>query len=51
MVLSATPTRSKFVQYGIVSAGIFECGKIAGYPDIFTRITYYIQWILDNVKD
>ncbi|XP_045782134.1 phenoloxidase-activating factor 1-like isoform X2 [Maniola jurtina] len=32
---------------GIVSRGPRDCGQ--GYPGVYTRVTHYLPWILDNV--
>ncbi|KAJ8953051.1 hypothetical protein NQ314_007426 [Rhamnusium bicolor] len=40
---------SRFIQYGIVSYGPKHCG-INGQPGIYTRISKYMEWILDNLK-
>ncbi|XP_069363877.1 venom protease-like isoform X2 [Maniola hyperantus] len=32
---------------GIVSKGPTMCGQ--GYPGVYTRVSYYLTWILDNV--
>ncbi|XP_063985535.1 CLIP domain-containing serine protease B4-like [Diachasmimorpha longicaudata] len=39
----------RFVQYGIVSFGTKNCG-IEGYPGVYTRLVYYIDWILDRLR-
>uniref|UniRef100_A0A182SBP3 CLIP domain-containing serine protease n=1 Tax=Anopheles maculatus TaxID=74869 RepID=A0A182SBP3_9DIPT len=38
----------RFVQYGVISAGP-RCGT-QGVPGISTRVSYFMQWILDNIK-
>lgn len=35
---------------GIVSTGPKECGK-ANNPAIYTRVSKYLTWILDNMRD
>uniref|UniRef100_A0A182WMK6 CLIP domain-containing serine protease n=1 Tax=Anopheles minimus TaxID=112268 RepID=A0A182WMK6_9DIPT len=40
---------ARFVQFGIVSAGIRSCGK-ESVPGIYTRVTSYMDWIAANVK-
>ncbi|XP_076234951.1 ovochymase [Calliopsis andreniformis] len=37
----------KFVQYGIVSFGIKFCGT---NPAVYTKVIYYMDWILDNIR-
>ncbi|KAJ8965981.1 hypothetical protein NQ314_003809 [Rhamnusium bicolor] len=39
----------RYVQQGIVSIGPSACGTI-GFPGVYTRIAYYMQWILDNIE-
>ncbi|XP_028137099.1 CLIP domain-containing serine protease B10-like isoform X1 [Diabrotica virgifera virgifera] len=36
----------KYVQHGIVSFGVRQCN----YPAVFTKVDFYIKWILDNMK-
>lgn len=40
----------RVIQYGIVSYGPQQCG-IAGIPGVYTRVSYYMDWILDNMTD
>ncbi|CAG9860068.1 unnamed protein product [Phyllotreta striolata] len=40
----------RFVQYGIVSFGPRLCGA-KGKPGIYTRVTSFMKWILDNLED
>lgn len=42
---------NRAVQYGVTSAGL-DCQKPnkAPYPDLFTGIPYFMDWILDNIK-
>jgi len=38
---------SKQFQLGIVSFGQVQCG--GGLPGVYTRISNYLSWILDNI--
>ncbi|XP_026805709.1 LOW QUALITY PROTEIN: transmembrane protease serine 9-like [Rhopalosiphum maidis] len=39
--------RKQFYLIGIVSYGFKECGH-PGYPGVYTKVTSYMDWILDN---
>lgn len=39
----------KMFQHGIISIG-FDCSLIEPFPGIYTRVSKYIMWILDNMK-
>ncbi|XP_066589501.1 CLIP domain-containing serine protease B4-like [Prorops nasuta] len=41
--------RYKYMQYGIVSFGPGSCGK-EGFPGVYTRVVYYLDWILDTIR-
>lgn len=41
--------RVKYIQYGIVSFGLKSCGT-AGVPGVYTNVTYYMDWILDTLR-
>ena len=38
----------RMIQYGIVSYGPRQCGSLI--PGVYTDVTKYIKWILDNIK-
>lgn len=40
----------RYVQYGIVSFGVRKCGT-EGFPGVYTRVDYYLDWILDAMRD
>lgn len=42
------PENGKFIQYGIVSFGGNKCGERR--PGVYTKIVYYMDWILDTIK-
>lgn len=42
--------KSKIVQYGIVSYGAKSCGADKGIPGVYTTVSKYLDWILDNLK-
>lgn len=39
----------RYIQHGIVSFGHAYCGA-TGYPGVYTKVPYYMQWILDNIE-
>ncbi|XP_050093433.1 melanization protease 1-like [Anopheles aquasalis] len=40
---------ARFVEYGIVSAGIQSCGQ-RSVPGIYTRVAPYMEWIAENIQ-
>jgi len=42
--------RPKMVQYGIVSYGVATCGIESGFPGIYTKVSEYLNWMLDNMQ-
>ena len=44
--------KSKVVQIGLVSGtmGNMNCGA-KGIPSFYTRVSYYLKWILDNIME
>merc|ERR1712013_50317 len=42
--------RYRYHLIGIVSSGYSKCHTIKGFPDVYTRVTYFDQWIRDNIK-
>lgn len=47
--LSLVDSIPRYVQQGIVSFGPQDCGQIA-LPGVYTRVAYYMDWVLDNLK-
>ena len=45
-----TPTGPPYTLVGIVSFGAKRCGE-GGIPSINTRVSEYLNWILDRVDD
>jgi len=43
-------TSVRMIQHGVVSYGLLACGT-EGVPGIYTRVAYYIDWILDTMTD
>lgn len=40
----------KAVIFGVVAAGHADCGKgVTNFPGIYTNLTYYLDWVLDNM--
>jgi len=46
----ADDNRYRYHLIGIVSSGYSKCHTIKGYPDLYTRVTHFDQWIRDNIK-
>lgn len=40
---------SRFVQFGVVSAGVNSCG-VKTVPGIYTRVATYMDWIVANMR-
>ncbi|XP_028137604.1 phenoloxidase-activating factor 3-like [Diabrotica virgifera virgifera] len=40
---------ARYIQQGVVSFGPRECG-LEGFPGIYTRVAYYMDWILNNLR-
>ncbi|XP_058796722.1 melanization protease 1-like [Phymastichus coffea] len=41
--------KNKYIQYGIVSFGVKNCGT-QGLPGVYTRVDYYLDWILNSIR-
>lgn len=42
---------TKYIQFGIVSAGAPGCGAGDSKPGIYVRVQNYVHWILDNLEN
>lgn len=52
MIPAQVSKTARYVQYGIVSAGAPGCGVLSDTkPGIYVRVTQYMNWILDNIRD
>ncbi|KAF2900709.1 hypothetical protein ILUMI_05479 [Ignelater luminosus] len=49
MYLHREATEENWMTVGIVSFGLQKCG-IESQPGVYTRVTDYIPWILDNIE-
>jgi len=47
-LISRKNTLSSYMLVGVVSGGTSKCG--IGAPGIYTRVSNYRQWIVDNLK-
>ena len=46
-----TKEKNKVIQIGLVSGSLdVPCGT-PGYPTFYTRVQYYLKWILDNLEE
>ncbi|CAO1430645.1 unnamed protein product [Diamesa hyperborea] len=42
--------RVKAVLFGVVAAGHADCGHgVTNFPGIYTNVTYYLEWVLNNM--
>ncbi|KFB52509.1 AGAP009214-PA-like protein [Anopheles sinensis] len=48
-LLTRTST-GRYVQYGVVSYGLYSCGK-EPFPETYTRVASFIDWIFDNLEE
>lgn len=40
---------TRYVQQGVVSYGPEFCG-LDGFPGVYTKVAYFMDWVLDNLK-
>lgn len=40
---------ARWYQEGVVSFGVGDCGRL-GVPSVYTRVSKYYKWILDNIR-
>lgn len=50
MSLEVIRNELRWYVQGVVSTGPKDCGK-ANNPALYTRVSKYLKWILDNVHD
>lgn len=48
-VVNYVDDKIRYVQHGVVSFGPRFCGTV-GIPGVYTRVAYFMNWILDNMK-
>lgn len=51
LVYPAQVLYAQMVQFGIVSLGVNYCSSDNSFPGIYTRVSHYMKWILDNMND
>jgi len=40
----------RMIQHGVINYGLSACGT-EGVPGVYTRVAYYMDWILDTMTD
>lgn len=46
----ADDKRYRYHLIGVVSSGYSKCHALTGFPDVYTRVTSFDQWIRDTIK-
>ena len=47
-VLESEKDEPRYFLLGLVSVGVPSCGKYA-LPAVYTNVSYYLPWIMDNL--
>uniref|UniRef100_A0A182XXM3 Uncharacterized protein n=1 Tax=Anopheles stephensi TaxID=30069 RepID=A0A182XXM3_ANOST len=48
-VVQQVQGKSRYVLYGVLSYGPKNCSAL--YPDVYTNVASYMDWILENIQD
>merc|ERR1711892_581930 len=46
----AEDKRYRYHLIGVVSSGYSKCHALKGFPDVYTRVTAFDQWIRENIQ-
>uniref|UniRef100_A0A1L8DQP3 CLIP domain-containing serine protease n=2 Tax=Nyssomyia neivai TaxID=330878 RepID=A0A1L8DQP3_9DIPT len=50
LVFPGNARGQRYIQFGIVSAGLNSCGVSNGTPAVYVRVANYMKWILDTIR-